>query len=612
MHNLTVAKKTLSILYRIVFAVVFLSFYFGNTVVSSTFLSPILDACLLWSDMFVIPIMLASVAIHFYESWMCPTDRGRLIVGLLVKLGIVLAFVWINALTKTARFHLLIMLAIGSELQEENHLFKIAFWMGTVLTAVLFALSLMGFVDNLRGNSFGFIYGDDFACFVLCLTMYYCILQDGFLTWPEEFAIIFLPLFMLLNDARTAAISQTLVIWGTFYRHFRRNGGVPFQDENRYGRFIPVVFRLVYLPVILTAWVIDRTRLQRFKPVALRLMRYSFIIAALLILMATLTYRPLESLWARFSFLGSLSSRLRLGLIGIQEYGVNLLGHIMPSLGNGGTELSNSFYFFIDSSYIKILLENGIIIFIIMIGLMTWTQTRLQQNHRNYSSYLVAVFAMDVIMEFELTSFICNLFLVLAFCKLSEKPGLERCDGLGLKKLSPARRWGIGAGVAALGLALVLWCTTAYQITRWRGYTPNYAATVVVPGAYVDEVGSDSLREPRLTRAMRYLASHKDARCIVDDAGDRDWLVARDVAADRIAVAKADSVDEMLLNASAIVSENGYPPRLTVCTYAIQQARIQRRASALCIPVNSLTMKMPVGRHLANFAAEQWRMLWSS
>ena len=68
----------------------------------------------------------------------------------------------------------------------------------------------------------------------------------------------------------------------------------------------------------------------------------------------------------------------------------------------------------------------------------------------------------------------------------------------------------------------------------------------------------------------------------------------------------------MLLNASAFMAENGFPPRLTVCTYAIQQARVQRHARALFIPVNSLTMNMPFGLHLANFTAEQWRLLWSS
>lgn len=74
---------------------------------------------------------------------------------------------------------------------------------------VLFILSITGLVSNNRGNSFGFAYRTDYTCFLLTLTIIVLMV-----------------------------------------RYYRANGGVPFQDKDRYG-LISVLFKVLYIPVVL-------------------------------------------------------------------------------------------------------------------------------------------------------------------------------------------------------------------------------------------------------------------------------------------------------------------------------------------------------------------------
>ena len=64
----------------------------------------------------------------------------------------------------------------------------------------------------------------------------------------------------------------------------------------------------------------------------------------------------------------------------------------------------------------------------------------------------------------------------------------------------------------------------------------------------------------------------------------------------------------MLTRAAAVISAEGLPERLTVCTFDMQQARIARHAKRLGIPVNALTAAMPRALYLPNYLIEQGRV----
>ena len=557
-----------------------------------------------------------SIVVRLCSEW-GKADSKRLIQLYLLRLaaliGLVLYMHYGEKDHKSSSMIYMLFFALSADEQDENRLFATGFGLGAAYTAILFILALLGFVENNRGTAFGFHYSDNLGCYMLCLSLFYCILRDGWLTWLGELALLALPFVCLkCNDSKTAFVCGLILAACTMYRHYGRIGGTPYQDRDRFGPVIPLLFSVIYCPIALVKGAVERLKLRRGKGALRFFIRNGYILCGGLFILATATYRQFSPLWAKIPGIGTIRSRFYLGQLGFEQFPVRWFGNHIPQIGLGGNEAAQPLYFVFDSSYIKTLLQYGALIFIVVIVLMTWTQYRLQKHHRYYVSFLLFLFALDSTMEFQLTNFVYNLFILLAFCKYSDKPGVEACERKSLLPTGKARRIALAGAFTALLAVLVLWCATAWQVSGWRGYTPQYAATVVVPGAYMDEVKSEALHRPRLTRAMRYLNSHKDARCIVDSEQDRDWLVAQAVDADRIAVAPAASVDEMLLNASAFMAENGFPPRLTVCTYAIQQARVQRHARALFIPVNSLTMNMPFGLHLANFTAEQWRLLWSS
>lgn len=608
------ARKGLSYIWLFLFVVAFTFYYVYNTMLISSVRNAYVDLALSYCVDLVQLITFLSILVNGYSQWLLFSHR-RVVLVCLVKLIIFVGTVLFMRLNSVYDYRIdalgvLVFFAISSDEQTENRLIGTGFCLGAAYTVVLFVITMLGFVENNRGNAFGFKYSDNIGCFILCLSLFYCMLRDGWLTWIGELVLLALPFVCLrFNDAKTALICGLLLFLCTSYRHYRRIGGPPYQDKAKYGSVIPLVFRALYCPIRLASWTVNRLKLNRYKNALLALVKYGYILCGGLFIAANLTYRQLQSIWKRIPGIGTVVSRLYLGQIGFEEFPVRLFGNQIPQIGFGGSESAQPLYFVFDSGYVKILLQYGIIIFIIVIGLMTWTQFRLHKHRRYYASFLLFLFALDTTMEYQISNFVYNLFILLAFCRLSDKQGVEACENKRLLPARKSRRIALVAVSVTLVTIFTLWCVTAYQIISWRGWTPNYASTVVVPGAYVDEIQSDSLREPRLTRAISYLNSHKDARCIVDNPEDRDWFAARNVDADRITVSQADTVDEMLLNASLMIEENDMPPRLTVCTYDIQQARIQEHAKALHIPINSLTMKMPLGQYLRNFAMEQWSML---
>lgn len=67
----------------------------------------------------------------------------------------------------------------------------------------------------------------------------------------------------------------------------------------------------------------------------------------------------------------TITGRLGLGNIGIKEYGITLFGQNIPMVGMGGSTETPKDYFFIDSSYLFILLRYGII-FLFMVFIIYW------------------------------------------------------------------------------------------------------------------------------------------------------------------------------------------------------------------------------------------------
>ena len=492
---------------------------------------------------------------------------------------------------------------------REDRLLKGILWIGAGFVLVFFCLSMLGIVENNRGNSFGFIYRTDYACRLLSLALCFCLLKDGRLGWAGELGLIALSLFnFFFVGGKTCFICLLILIPATLLRHYRR-GGVPYQDAERYGKLIPLLFRGLYFLPSLADRGIKKLRLGRLRPATLALVKWAYPICAGVSILLTAAWRLLQPLWDKLPGLGSVKARLLFGRLAMEEYPLSLFGSFIPMAGNGGSEQGPAFYFFLDNAYVAILLRFGVVFLLLFLALMTAAQIRFAREKRPYAMFLLAVFALDCLMDFELMDLSYNVFILLAFCVHSgvtaQPPKREK------PALAPGRRRLLGAVCVPLCLLFALWACTAGEITAWRGWTPTSGATLLVPGSGIDAWKSPELETRRLDRARLYLKHKSDAACIVLSPEAKEWLTANGIETERIRVAgETSDPGELLLRAQSLIDGEGLPPRLTVCTYAMQQGRFAKAAEALHIPVNSLTMKMPAKWYLPSFAAEQWRVLW--
>lgn len=498
--------------------------------------------------------------------------------------------------------------AAASRLREDR-LLKGILWIGAGFVLVFFFLSMLGIVENNRGNSFGFIYRTDYACRLLSLALCFCLLKDGRLGWAGELGLIALSLFnFFFVGGKTCFICLLILIPVTLLRHYRC-GGVPYQDAERYGKLIPLLFRGLYFLPSLADRGIKKLRLRRLRPAALALVKWAYPICAGASILLTAIWRLSQPLWDKLPGLGSVKARLLFGRLAMEEYPLSLFGTFIPMAGNGGSEQGPAFYFFLDNAYVAILLRFGVVFLLLFLALMTAAQVRFAREKRPYAMFLLAVFALDCLMDFELMDLSYNVFILLAFCVHdradAETPKREK------PALAPGRRRLLGAVCVPLCLLFALWACTAGEIIAWRGWTPTSGATLLVPGSGIDAWKSPELETKRLERARLYLNLKSDAACIVLSPEAKDWLTANGIEAERIrVVGETSDPGELLLRAQSLIEGEGLPPRLTVCTYAMQQGRFAKAAEALHIPVNSLTMKMPAKWYLPSFAAEQWRVLW--
>ena len=613
-HNMPLKiKNSLNSAYYVLFTLCFLITLCHNTMLISWLGDPYVSLGISYIYDFSLLVCILLVIFDFTRDIVKEKKHSAFII-LVVKLSIIftaIVFLKINGDTIDNRsMWLLLLFTCAAGNQNENTIFRIGFLSGSILTGIVFLLSIYGVLENIRGNSFGFTYNDFFSCCVMCLIAYRCIQKNGRLTWIGELAIPILAVFSHMMNSETAFICDMMMAFGVYYRHYRDIGGVPYQEKETYSPVLRAFFQILYLPVRLIGFIITKSRLQRGKKIITRIMIFSAPIAAVVSFLITISYRFLLPVWNRIPGLGSIKVRLLLGTVGFEEIPIRLFGSEVRMSASIGTEKAVNLYYVIDNSYIKILLQQGVLVFIIVMGLLIWTQYRLFKQKRFFTMFILSIFCLDNMIETSLRAFAFSLFLLLSFCRFSDKPTVKTCEKLHFQKKTTWKRVGTVCAVALAGAIMAISLSTAYSITSWRNWTPDYDATIVVPGDYVDGIKNETMNDKRLNRARMYLHSHEDAYCIVPSLSAKQWLLDQGICEERVLIDdSSESIDEMLNNSDAIIQQNNMPPRLTICTYTVQQSLISHHAKKLDIPINSLSMRTPDGLHVRNFVIEQWKLL---
>ena len=164
--------------------------------------------------------------------------------------------------------------------------------------------------------------------------------------------------------------------------------------------------------------------LEHFKirPEKLKIVKYMpyimLVLAAIMIIMSLL-YNEDSAIWNKINSL--LSNRLIMGHKGFTEYGVSFYGQGITENGFGfGTILTNREYFFLDSSYVSILIKKGVYIFALVMAANIYIGKRLIKEKKQFGLIIITVLAISSFMEHHLMELTYNPFILMTFSILAD------------------------------------------------------------------------------------------------------------------------------------------------------------------------------------------------
>ena len=172
--------------------------------------------------------------------------------------------------------------------------------------------------------------------------------------------------------------------------------------DSRAGMVLSAITPIVF-------WMIKHTKRKKIEWV----LQWAFPVCAVLMIFMSLKYDG-SGLLEKVNAL--LSDRLYLSGKALKTYGIHLFGQKIVWVGLGGmghtqTALAGE-YNYVDSSYIRILLDNGALIWSMLIFGWTNTSIKAYKLHNRYLLWTLALLAVYFIIEQWLMNLGANLFLL--------------------------------------------------------------------------------------------------------------------------------------------------------------------------------------------------------
>lgn len=281
---------------------------------------------------------------------------------------------------------------LGARGVDFRQICKLYFIIGTILLLFIMLSSLTGLIKNLvyfrdqsntMRQSFGIAYPTDFAAHVLFLVLSYIYIKFEKLKWTDYlvFAIIAYSLIVFC-DARLSAIALLISIPVTL-----------IGKRATQGKLISSFIASFY-------WTIP-------------------IILAYFSCVSAIFFNSDNHIFEKTNRL--LSGRLMLSHLAYKKYGFSLFGEHVVEHGWGGTKglamLKNnpSSYFFIDSSYVRIMLFFGIIALLLVIFIMTLIAWRSIHSETFKLATVMVIVAISAMVEQRLIDLSYDPFLLALF-----------------------------------------------------------------------------------------------------------------------------------------------------------------------------------------------------
>lgn len=284
---------------------------------------------------------------------------------------------------------LICILIVAMQHKSMRKILSITLWIGIPMMLISAIAAKTGYIINVphgeTGNAWGIIYATDCAAHWLYLFMAWAILRKGKFHWLEY------PLYFLL-----------------FYWLY--------QLTNADTGYICLNLFLLLCLIIQIISCIQKKRAKKHIPLWMlhfsHIFDYSFPLAAVFSILVIL-FDKLIGMPNVIKQQFSLYERIRLSEVGFETYPITLFGQQVIEHGNGITpDWVTQQYFFLDNSYIKILLNYGLAFLTIMFILMTSLQKKARKERQHVLYAALIITALDCVIEHHLAEFNYNVFLL--------------------------------------------------------------------------------------------------------------------------------------------------------------------------------------------------------
>ena len=257
--------------------------------------------------------------------------------------------------------------------------------------------------SSLRGfrHSFGFIYPTDFAAYVVYLVLGYSWLRGKKITWVEL---------------------EMLAFWGL---------GIYYLCDTRTSFSCLMIFILLLMceKILYSSncRVTSKIRMSKFSDAVKFISAYSVIFSSLLMVLFAMCYSKSTILCAIDHL---VAGRISMSNLTIKQYGMKFLGQEIKMQGNGYSEskvLDN--YFFIDCSYIKMIVCYGLVVSILIWIAYTILGQRALKTNDAYLIWTLGIIGLHCSMEHHLTEIAYNPFMLALFSKYNKPIEKELLNG---------------------------------------------------------------------------------------------------------------------------------------------------------------------------------------
>lgn len=121
-----------------------------------------------------------------------------------------------------------------------------------------------------------------------------------------------------------------------------------------------------------------------------------------------------------------LSGRIEISKTAFDMYDVKLFGQFIQEIGNGYEVEYKTNYFFLDDSYVRILLEYGIVLFVVVLTICTIMIRHATERKDFLLVICVVCIAVQSIMEHHIINIAYNSIMLVLFAKSEKRKQIDR------------------------------------------------------------------------------------------------------------------------------------------------------------------------------------------